>query len=197
MKPPISPATALAYIDLLTLTLVGFVAFAILMVLPKDQQAATDENRPPGMISVEIRWPDGLDTDVDLWVLAPQDRPVGYSNRSARFFDLLRDDLGFSNDGLDLNYENAYTRGAPDGEYVVNLHLYSNLSGVLPIPVTMEVRGHDARSSRSLWSGAAVLERAGQEITVLRFTLDGARIEVHAPTFFTALRSPSQGGYLR
>ena len=196
MKPPISPATALAYIDLLTLTLVGFVAFAILMVLPKEQQAATDENRPPGMVSVEIRWPDGLDTDVDLWVQAPTDRPVGYSNRSGLYFDLLRDDLGQRNDGLGLNYENAYTRGTPDGEYVVNLHLYSNAARILPIPVNVEVRAHDARSSRSVWSGSAVLERGGQEITVLRFMVDGARIAVHTPTFHTELRS-RQGGYLQ
>ena len=196
MKPPIRPETALAYIDLLTLTLVGFVAFALLMVLPKEQRASADDTRAPGMVSVEIRWPDDLNTDVDLWVQAPTDHPVGYSNRSGLYFDLLRDDLGQRNDGLGLNYENAYTRGTPDGEYVVNLHLYSNAEGILPIPVAVDVRAHDARSSRSVWTGAVMLERLGQEITVLRFTIEGSRTEVRAPTFHTALRS-RQGGYLQ
>jgi hypothetical protein len=58
---------------------------------------------------------DKLDADVDLWVEAPGDRPVGYSNKSGQIFSLLRDDLGKSQDITDFNYEIAYSRGMPAG----------------------------------------------------------------------------------
>ena len=36
---------------------------------------------------------DTVDVDIDLWVKAPDDIPVGYSNQGGLFFNLLRDDL--------------------------------------------------------------------------------------------------------
>ena len=39
----------------------------------------------------------------DLWVQAPGDVPVGYSNKSGGVFNLLRDDLGKAKDMTDGN----------------------------------------------------------------------------------------------
>ena len=75
---------------------------------------------------VEANWPPELDSDVDLWVQAPGDVPVGYSNKGGAVFNLLRDDLGQQLDLSGLNYETAYSRGIVPGEYTVNLHLYRN-----------------------------------------------------------------------
>lgn len=182
-------SASIAYIDLLTLALLGFVVFAVLLSQLKAEQTRTDD-APPGQLSVEIRWPDDLDTDVDLWLRTPGDRPVGYSRKNGTGADLLRDDLGRANDSLGLNYENIFTRGLPDGEYVVNLHLYSDHTGRLPVPVLIQVSRYTAGSPRiSVWSGEAVLTRLGEEITVLRLVVTDRGVEVSAPTYFSPLRS--------
>jgi hypothetical protein len=49
---------------------------------------------------------------VDLWVQAPGDIPVGYSNKGGLIMNLLRDDLG-TNDPTPLLYENQYSHGVP------------------------------------------------------------------------------------
>ena len=61
--------------------------------------------------------------------------PVGYSNKSGQIFNLLRDDLGRAQDMTDYNYEVAYTRGTPGGEYVVNVHMYRGRSVSYPVAV--------------------------------------------------------------
>ena len=78
---------------------------------------------------VEANWPPDMDSDVDLWVQAPGDMPVGYSNKGGAVFNLLRDDLGQQLDLSGLNYESSYSRGIVPGEYTVNLHLYRNRAG--------------------------------------------------------------------
>ncbi len=75
---------------------------------------------------VEIHWPNDLPVDVDLWVQAPRDVPVGFWNQGSRFFNLLRDDLGLEGDATGRNYEVSYSRGIPAGEYTVNVHMYGD-----------------------------------------------------------------------
>ena len=126
--------------DLIMLTLSGFVTVAVLL-LPHigESRAKTvaETAEPPGNVMIEARWPDQLDTDVDLWVQAPGDVPVGYSNKGAAVFNLLRDDLGALADATNMNYEVSYSRGMPAGEYTVNLHLYRNTSQAARVPVTV------------------------------------------------------------
>ena len=72
--------------DVLMLTLIGFVAMVI-MLLPH-LSAKRDENRDaaaPGNVVVEIHWPNELPVDVDLWVQAPGDVPVGFWNQGSRY----------------------------------------------------------------------------------------------------------------
>ena len=80
--------------DVIMLALVGFVAMVILMLpyIHPPGAKASDQIAPPGNVIVEIRWPDQIDADVDLWVQAPGEVPVGYSNKGGRVFNLLRDD---------------------------------------------------------------------------------------------------------
>ena len=163
--------------DVIMLALLGFVTIVILL-LPhlNPPTAATETVQPPGNVSVEARWPDELDSDVDLWVEAPGDVPVGYSNKGGRIFNLLRDDLGHSGDVTGLNYEIAFTRGTPAGAYTVNLHLYRNNAGHLPIPVVVLVSVKPAPDSpaRPIATEKIDLVRVGQEVTVVRFSLDGS-----------------------
>lgn len=163
--------------DVIMLALAGFIAIVILL-LPhlnppgKEVKTAT----PPGNVIVEIRWPDSLDTDVDLWVQGPKDTPVGYSNQGGLIFNLLRDDLGHRDDISKMNYEVAYSRGRPAGEYIVNIHLYRDVSGILPIPVTViaSLKKDPSSSAVPLATTNVNLEQVNQEITAFRFELSEA-----------------------
>jgi hypothetical protein len=164
--------------DVLMLALAGFVAIVVLL-LPHLNPTGAEEvaaDEPPGNVVVEARWPDGLATDVDLWVQAPGDVPVGYSNKGGAVFNLLRDDLGTRADSTALNYEVSYARGVVAGEYTVNLHLYRNQADVRPVPTTVVVSVKPApdRSAEQILSSEVDLVREGQEITVFRFELDDA-----------------------
>jgi hypothetical protein len=163
--------------DMLTLLLCGFVATAVLAVPfmndPKKAAASSAAAiAPPGNVMVDARWPDGWRTDVDLWVQAPGDVPVGYSNKSGLIMNLLRDDLG-TNNPTPLRYENEYSRGIPPGEYVVNLHLFRNLEAKFPVPVEITARcTADGQDVRDLVHTTVELRREGEEVTAVRFRLD-------------------------
>jgi hypothetical protein len=161
--------------DVIMLALAGFVAMVILLLPhlnPPGEDARADAE-PPGNVIVEIRWPDEIDSDVDLWVAAPGDIPVGYSNKGGVIFNLLRDDLGKRADATGMNYEVSYSRGIVAGEYTVNVHLYRNTAGVLPIPVTVvtSVKKSSKESARQVLASNIELVREGEELTVYRFRL--------------------------
>jgi hypothetical protein len=168
--------------DVIMLALAGFVAMVILLLphLNPPGQAAEQTTEPPGNVIVELRWPDELDSDVDLWVEAPGDTPVGYSNKGGAIFNLLRDDLGKRADATGLNYEVSYSRGIPEGEYTVNVHLSRNAANVFPIPVTVvtSVKTSPKESARQLLASKIELMREGEELTVYRFRLsaDGSLV---------------------
>ena len=161
--------------DVIFLALAGFVAVVLLLLPhlhpPAEAEAAVPS---PGNVIVEIRWPDDVDADVDLWVQAPGDTPVGYSNQGGLIFNLLRDDLGLRGDVTELNYEVSYSRGVPTGEYTVNIHLYRLAGGVVPVPVTIAVSvKHEAMSSaRQVLATKLELRHEGDELTAFRFVLD-------------------------
>ncbi len=161
--------------DVIMLALLGFITIVILLLPHLNPLVEANEpSRPPGNVIVELRWPDDVDADVDLWVEAPGEAPVGYSNKGGRIFNLLRDDLGNTNDATKLNYEVAYSRGVPAGEYTINLHLYRSLDSQLPIPAVVAVGIKADRDAALLpiATGNVELVRVGQEITVVRFSID-------------------------
>lgn len=160
--------------DVILLALSGFVAIVLLLLPHLNPPVEAHEAPPPGNVVVEIRWPDTINADVDLWVEAPGDRPVGYSNKGGRVFNLLRDDLGKYHDLTDVNYEFAFSRGIPNGEYVVNVHLYRNSAAIYPVPVTVvaSVKKSNSQSLKRLVTSKVELTYRGEEITVFRFKLD-------------------------
>jgi hypothetical protein len=165
--------------DVITLALCGFVAVVILLLPhlnPKQEAQAAVASTVPGNVMVEARWADELDTDVDLWVQAPGDVPVGYSNKSGLIFNLLRDDLGRNADPTQLNYEVSYSRGVPPGEYAINLHMYRNKSKVSPVKVTVvtSVKRPNAESAKQILTSSVDLMVENQETTVYRFKLTEA-----------------------
>lgn len=166
---------ATVFRDVIMLALAGFIT-VVLLLLPHVNPPGTaeDSDQSPGNIIVELRWPDEMDVDVDLWVQAPGDRPVGYSNKGGAVFNLLRDDLGHVTDLTGLNYEFAYSRGVPSGAYTVNVHLYRNRTDLYPVPVTVAVSVKESvqASAKPILSTNVSLGREGEEITAVRFRLD-------------------------
>ena len=166
--------TGTVFRDVITLALLGFVAMVILLLPHVHPEAKTSDSvNMPGNVMVEIRWPDELDADVDLWVQAPGDVPVGYSNKGGKIFNLLRDDLGTKGDATGLNYEVSYSRGIVPGEYIVNVHLYRNNTQLTDIPVTtvVSVKAPHAHGAKQILTSQVKLSHLGQELTVFRFRL--------------------------
>jgi len=182
--------------DVLMLALLGFIMI-VMLLLPhlNPPTRAVESVAPPGNVIVEVRWSEEIDADVDLWVQAPGDQPVGYSNKGARIFDLLRDDLGHANDLERLNYEIAFARGAPAGEYTINLHLYRKRGTLYPVgaTVSVSVRGGLNGDLTPIVTRDVKLRHQGEELTIARFSLDtnGALIAGSVHDLPRALRSGS------
>lgn len=181
--------------DTIMLALAGFVSVVVLLlphINPKAKEAEVGD-KAPGNVIVEVQWADGLDADVDLWVRAPGDRVVGYSNKAGEYFNLLRDDLGKPLDVTNLNYEVAYTRGTPAGDYVVNLHLYRALAQTLPVNVQVvaSLRATAQGESQPLVTTTVPLFKVGQELTAIRFKLDekGRLVPGSVNSLYKPLRS--------
>jgi hypothetical protein len=187
--------TLTVWLDTALLMLGGFVLMSVMMMTVMNPPATSSEAEgapAPGNVIVEAQWADKVDADVDLWVQAPGDRPVGYSNKSGQIFNLLRDDLGKAHDITDYNYEVAYTRGTPGGEYVVNLHMYRGRQASYPIAVKIvaSVKDDLTGSAKRLVTTTVELRKEGQELTALRFRLDskGGLVAGSVNSLFKPLR---------
>jgi len=169
-------ASGTVFRDVLTLALLGFLAVIVILLPFVNPQGRKAESMapPPGNVIVEISWPEKVDADVDLWVQAPGDVPVGYSNKGGLIFNLLRDDLGGQADVTEINYKVSYSRGVPSGEYTVNVHLYRNMSATLPLPVnvSVSVKSSPSQPAKRILTTKLKLDHQGQELTAFRFALD-------------------------
>jgi len=164
---------ATVFRDVLMLTLVGFIAMVVLMLphLSKSEDQ-TEEQEAPGSVVIEIHWPGQMAADVDLWVQAPNDIPVGFFNQNGVHFNLLRDDLGVEGDASGKNYEISYSRGIVAGEYIVNVHQYGPLDGGVKVPVNVIVSVRQQYDSlRQILDTNLELYRRNQEETAFRFRL--------------------------
>ncbi len=182
--------------DVVLLALVGFVAMVILL-LPHITEAKkeTDETSVPGNVVVEAHWPSDLPVDVDLWVQAPGEYPVGFWNQGGPTFNLLRDDLGAEGDATEENYEITYSRGIVAGEYIVNVHMYGPLKAgtIVPVSIVVGVKKKFDTDLQQILRTVIRLDRRNQEETAFRFQLtrDG---DLVAGSVNTLKRSLIMGG---
>jgi len=178
------------YRDAITLALIAFLFMVVLMFPYLNPPADTEQTIAPGNIAAIISWPEG-NADVDLWVHGPGEPwAVGYSNKGGVLWDLLRDDLGTQPDYLPFNFENAYTRGVPPGDYRINVHCYR--CKTLPVEVTLEVSKNNLGGSREvIATSTIVLRKDHEEKTGLAFhvDVDGNVERDSLTTLFAPLRS--------
>ena len=174
LDPLDDDSTGTVFRDVILLALIGFVAMVIMLlphISPKKKE--TEDHKAPGNVIVEMHWPSEMAYDVDLWVKAPKEAPVGFWNQGAKVFNLLRDDLGAEGDATDENYEVSYSRGIPPGEYVANVHMYGNLGKGRSIPVKVVVSvKQPGLDTRQILQTTVNLQRHNQEETAFRFRLD-------------------------
>lgn len=160
----------------------GFMLMALLAVSPqKKEEAKKEEVKSAGDMMIEIHWPDKIDIDIDLWVKSPDDdKPVGYTNRAGKTFNLLRDDLGKHNDSTDRNFEMVYARGLPAGEYIINIHFFrrgesESLVPEVPVELVVSTKPTSAEKvaggMKQIITRKAVLRLVEEEITVVRFVI--------------------------
>lgn len=185
-----------------TLTIAGSLIVIVILLLPfinPPAKKTADDVAIIENVIVQISWSKDIDADIDLWCQAPGDTPVGYSNLGARVFNLMRDDLGrLYEDPLDINLEECKGRGIVPGEYTINIQLYSNASGKLPIPVNVVVstkpltqKGAKAQPMAPVLTAKEILNYIGEEITVFSFQLaeSGEVVEGSLHNLFKPLRS--------
>jgi hypothetical protein len=191
--------TLTVWLDTALLMLGGFILMTVLMlsvVNPPAKSAETTGEQSPGNVIVEAQWADALDADVDLWVAAPGDRPVGYSNKSGSVFNLLRDDLGKVQDITDYNYEVSYSRGMPPGEYIANVHMYRGINVTYPVEVKVvaTLKPNPNEVAQRLLTTTVQLRHENDQVTAFRFRLDknGRMVAGSMNTLYKDLRTASQ-----
>ena len=185
--------------DVLSLALLGFIAIIVLLLPHINPKGVENASNAPisGNLIVEINWPNEKQVDVDLWLQAPKDVVVGFSNKGGAIFNLLRDDLGRMLDLSSINHEIAYTRGITAGEYTINAHLYrSNARTPPPIKVETTISIKKFKEDGSpfvapLLFTTAHLEHQGQEITMVRFQLteEGTLVKNSVHSLYRQLRT--------
>jgi hypothetical protein len=167
-----------AFTDLLFNALLGFVVMFLLAFLLINPVARTGAVDAKAEFLITLAWPDGRREDVDLYVEDPSGNLVWFRAREAGLMHLDRDDLGRSNDVIQvggreivnpINQEVVSIRGILPGEYVVNLHLY-RADHDQRVPTAVKVEKLNPKVE-IVFYGEVVLTRQSEERTAVRFAV--------------------------
>lgn len=133
---------------------------------------------------ITVTWPDDLDVDIDTWVMDPNGILIWFSSKSPNNspVHLNRDDLGHSNDTIVIdnefvvikqNIEITAIRAILPGEYILNVHFYSNYQKIDYVEVIVKVEKLNPTVKRIFYTiTPIILTTKGQEVTVVRFVVD-------------------------
>ena len=172
------PFTDILFNALLGFTVMLFIAFSLIR-----PEAKTGDIDVKAEIVITVTWPDANPDDIDTYVEDPEGNVVWYTAMQRGFMTLDRDDRGnyldeITVDGkkisFPLNQETVSIRRNVPGEYVINVYHYTNPTGE-PVPVTVKVEKINPKV-KVIYYGSVVLNKKGDEKTVLRFTLDSAGV---------------------
>jgi len=171
----------LAFVDLLFNLLVGFTSLFIIAFLMINPIAKQGEVTPPVMMMIQSHWDDESSRDVDLWVKTPSG-VVGYTSKDTGSAKLERDDLGKESDTYEVNgekhvvkrnYEVVNFTAMPDGEYIVNVHMFS---AILTAPESVRITITVLGPFKEVWSGDIILDAPKREITAISFLVEDGKV---------------------
>jgi hypothetical protein len=146
---------------------------------------------------VVLEWDKEAKGDIDLYVEDPLDAKCSFRQTVANFMHLDKDDLGSINDTVinadgtvstvKINREVITIRGIIAGEYIINVHYYSereysSMGNRIEMgtsarkkkskEVTVKVELHKVNPYTIMWVGEKKFHSKGQEETFVRFRLD-------------------------
>jgi len=118
-----------------------FLLFLAMIMINPIARDATVKKDADYLITME--WDGDTDCDVDLYVKGPDRRVVSFQEKSNSYMHIERDDLGLNGDSTVINVNGTAKRvlttpsnkevwtlrGHMEGEYYVNIHLYSCRDG--------------------------------------------------------------------
>src|SRR5580693_3899572 len=156
---------------------------AVVIVAVAPTKARVDGVKPKAEFLITADWRVELDSDVDLWIVGPEQKPIFYGSREVGCASLDRDSLGYSTSQITLadgslaqsesNKETATIRCIAPGHYDVGVNLYSDrelAKGATSIPVRIEITGLNPQVT-TLSAKDVALVRVGQTISVASFVL--------------------------
>ena len=158
---------------------------SVVIVAVAPTRARVDGVKPKAEFLITADWKVELDSDVDLWLVGPDRKPVFYGARQVGCASLDRDSLGYSTSQITLadgslaqsesNKETTTLRCIAPGHYDVGVNLYSDReldkpNGVKSIPVRVEITGLNPQV-RILFARDVALDQVGQTINVASFDL--------------------------
>ena len=172
----------LAFTDLLFNLLIGFTSLLLIAFLLINPIAEEGKIDPRSEFIITSSWDDESAIDIDLWVKGPDDTIVGFPSKDGRYMVLERDDLGDTNDLIQLNgdtiliqrnLETLSINAIVPGEYIVTVHNYStsvsNENEEYPTPVTIDIMD---MNPISLDMSRTVKVRLKEEVSVFSFMVD-------------------------
>jgi hypothetical protein len=172
--------STIAFVDLLFNILVGFVFLflvAFLMINPVAKKADVDKKAE---FLITMTWPHTSPQDIDLWVMGPDKKRVGFASKETGLMHLERDDLGWANDTikhggkitvLNQNIENTSIRGIVPGDYYVSVHFYSQ-NQLFQDPIPVKIRIEKINPYSILYEGTKYLTVEGQTVNYVYFAVD-------------------------
>lgn len=184
------PGYVIAYIDmLLNMVVIGMIFMVV------DIQINTFNQKPVCVMVIDIEWSAEYNMDVDLWAAGPDKLAVGYSAKGNTNLYIGADDRGYIQ-GEKHNDERICARVIYDGEYIVNIHMFTNALGRYPVPVKVEVAVVNPENAKQeiIVSKIAELHYYGEELTVARFSMkDGKLVPDSLYDLSFKLRGASNG----
>jgi|TARA_B100002003_G_scaffold146263_1_gene135420 hypothetical protein len=173
-----------AFTDLLFNIVVGLAFLFLLAFILMNPIAKDKDIEEKSDYIIILTWDDESGDDIDLWMRDPLGNILSFRNREDALMHLDRDDLGLSNDKVELpeggyvyvyrNKEVASLRGVHEGEYLVNVHVYNKKpwkdSSMKPSNIRVELiklNPYDEVTQTEF-----IATKKGQEFTAFHFTLD-------------------------
>lgn len=143
--------------------------------------------RPPAEILIIVEWPDGYGSDVDSWLLMPNNDIVWFRDQDKNIAVLDRDDLGAANSAIRMpdgtivqdtkNQEVITIRTLAVGSYIFNIHMYQLKQWEPQVPVKITIMKINPMVI-TLYSTTITLTKDWEEITVCKINVNKWGAEV-------------------